>query len=250
MVQHMKYMVEDFIESANSSSNREELFARYISTLRKLGFTTAVYTMVTDHHLAGEKSGHALQSNFPSDWLEYYFEKNYTHIDPVTAYVHDTNKAFAWNEIHEKLDLSNQQKTILHEARAASLFSGIGIPLHGARGELAGVGLAGDIDHRKFHAFELTQAQFITEHFHHMYCDFGNGTKNTDTLTEKEKEILKWMAVGKSVYDTSVILGISQDTVKFHRKNIFRKLDACNKTYAIVKALRLGIISLDKIALT
>src|SRR3989338_795875 len=46
---------------------------------------------------------------------------------------------------------------------------------------------------------------------------------NVDHLTERELEILKWTKEGKSGWDISVIMGISENTVRFHIKNILKK---------------------------
>lgn len=247
----MEYIVEDFIEAANKLPDRETLFDYYIQTLGQFGFDTAIYTFATDHLEAGEKAGHALLSNFPSDWLDHYFENGYESLDPVVELAHRTNDVFTWADIKQKMNILPQQARILNEAEESGLHSGIGIPLHGARGELAGIGLAGDDAYRDFSQLELAQVQIITQQFHQKYCAFGQSvSKELPKFTLKERDVLQWMAAGKSAYDTSMIMGISQDTVKFHRKNIYQKLNANSLTYAIVKSLRLGLISLDKLKIT
>ena len=52
-------------------------------------------------------------------------------------------------------------------------------------------------------------------------------------LSSKEKEVINWLKQGKSSWDMSVILGISERTVKFHVSNIMRKLDASSRTHAV-----------------
>jgi len=61
-------------------------------------------------------------------------------------------------------------------------------------------------------------------------------------LSDREKECLGWAAVGKSSWDISVILSISENTVNFHVKNAMKKLGAARRTLAIVKAINLGLI--------
>ncbi|WP_274687880.1 helix-turn-helix transcriptional regulator [Spartinivicinus poritis] len=63
-------------------------------------------------------------------------------------------------------------------------------------------------------------------------------------LTKREQEILFWIIQGKSTWDISKILAISERTVKFHLSNIFKKLDAVNRVQAITKALNLNLIQL------
>jgi DNA-binding NarL/FixJ family response regulator len=57
------------------------------------------------------------------------------------------------------------------------------------------------------------------------------------SLTAREKEILAWIRDGKSTGEISSVLDISQDTVKYHVKNIFHKLNATSRTQAIAIAI-------------
>lgn len=60
----------------------------------------------------------------------------------------------------------------------------------------------------------------------------------------REIEILNWLKLGKTNWETSVILNISERTVKFHVHNIMRKLNAVTRGHAVAKAIELGIIEL------
>ena len=61
-------------------------------------------------------------------------------------------------------------------------------------------------------------------------------------LTKREIECLEWCREGKTAWETSVILHIGQSTVTFHLKNAIFKLDAANKTHAVLRAVDLGLI--------
>jgi DNA-binding NarL/FixJ family response regulator len=61
-------------------------------------------------------------------------------------------------------------------------------------------------------------------------------------LSPREKEVLTWLKKGKSSWEMSVILHISERTVNFHIKNIKQKLDAVSRTHAVAKAIELGFI--------
>lgn len=65
---------------------------------------------------------------------------------------------------------------------------------------------------------------------------------NALALSPREKEVLKWLIEGKSSWDISEILHISKNTVNFHIKNLFQKLDVVNRTQAVSEALRRKII--------
>ena len=61
-------------------------------------------------------------------------------------------------------------------------------------------------------------------------------------LTEREKEILRWTGDGKSASDIGQILSLSHSTVSFHMHNAMNKLNAPNKTAAVVTAIYLQLL--------
>jgi FixJ family two-component response regulator len=69
----------------------------------------------------------------------------------------------------------------------------------------------------------------------------GNGKKVT-SLSMREREVLKWLKMGKSSWDISVILDISERTVNFHITNIMNKLDAMTRTQAVAICIEKGLI--------
>jgi DNA-binding NarL/FixJ family response regulator len=61
-------------------------------------------------------------------------------------------------------------------------------------------------------------------------------------VTEREAEILTWVQKGKSNREIGRTLGISPLTVKNHVQKILRKLEVHNRTQAVAKAMRHGIL--------
>jgi two-component system response regulator DegU len=68
---------------------------------------------------------------------------------------------------------------------------------------------------------------------------------NTANLTIREIEILRLVALGYMNKQIAADFDISEQTAKNHITRILRKLDAVNRTEAVVKAARCGLVSLD-----
>ena len=64
-------------------------------------------------------------------------------------------------------------------------------------------------------------------------------------MTKREEEVLQLIADGCSTAEVADQMYISQKTVKNHLASIYQKLDARDRTQAILRAVRMGIISLD-----
>ena len=65
----------------------------------------------------------------------------------------------------------------------------------------------------------------------------------TSTLSRRELEVLRLVALGCGTPHIAARLGITQNTVRNHIRNMRNKLKAPNKLDAVLKGLRLGIIS-------
>ena len=69
--------------------------------------------------------------------------------------------------------------------------------------------------------------------------------KNEITLTGRESEILKLAAEGKSNCEIGDCLYISVHTVKAHMIELYRKFKVHNRIQLIIRAIRLGFISVE-----
>lgn len=75
-----------------------------------------------------------------------------------------------------------------------------------------------------------------------------NEIETGGTLTERELDVLKLTARGLTNFAIAQQLGLSDRTVQGHLSNIYVRLQAANRTEAVLKALRRGWIGLDDVA--
>jgi two-component system, NarL family, response regulator DegU len=72
----------------------------------------------------------------------------------------------------------------------------------------------------------------------------GSGDDPDRVITKREVEVLQLIADGCSTPEVAERLFISQKTVKNHLASIYHKLDARDRTQAVLQAVRLGIVKL------
>jgi DNA-binding NarL/FixJ family response regulator len=65
------------------------------------------------------------------------------------------------------------------------------------------------------------------------------------TLSQRERQVLELMAEGLRNKEIAAALGISADTTGMHVKNIYTKLNVHDRTAAVAKAIRRGIIHIQ-----
>jgi len=183
---------------------------------------------------------------FPDPWLERYWENGYSTSDPVVAYCGQHIVPIQWhNLILEKSSLSAQ---VMNEARDFGLKSGISMPVHSPHGEL-GI-LSFTLNHQKpssrevvNHALPYVQmlAGYVHEAVHRVLR--LNDQEGQQRLTTREVECLRWAADGKTSWEISRLLNLTERTINFHLNNSMIKLDVCNRQHAVAKSVLLGLIN-------
>jgi DNA-binding NarL/FixJ family response regulator len=68
------------------------------------------------------------------------------------------------------------------------------------------------------------------------------GAKLVESLSQRECEVLRQLACGKSNKEIAVALNLAEGTVKNHMTNVLGKLGALDRTQAALKARELGVI--------
>jgi LuxR family transcriptional regulator, quorum-sensing system regulator BjaR1 len=193
----------------------------------------------------GEHLGsYAMLSGWPEAWLERYIDKGYVHVDPVIRRVRSDNDPFMWDDAPYDRDDAAAAR-VMDESPDYGLVKGMTVPIHGIHGFHAAVCFSAGHEVRwsgaRLGALQLiaifahSQASAIIE-------ERGGGRRPAPRLSPREIEVLKWSTAGKSTWDISVILGLSQDTVGEYLANAQRKLDAANRTHAVAEAMRHRLI--------
>jgi len=75
---------------------------------------------------------------------------------------------------------------------------------------------------------------------------FQSNQPNDPVLTKREQEVLQLFANGKSTVEVARSLTISQKTVKNHLTSIYQKLNVRDRTEAVLLAVRMGLIRLER----
>jgi two-component system, NarL family, response regulator len=75
----------------------------------------------------------------------------------------------------------------------------------------------------------------------HLVAKLANRVSG-ETLSEREIEVLKLMAQGKSNKEIATVLFITEGTVKSHGKSIFTKMSVSSRTEAVAEATRRGFL--------
>ena len=87
--------------------------------------------------------------------------------------------------------------------------------------------------------------RFAIPHLHQAMAAAARCREATVQLTPREIEVLQWVRAGKSNWEISAILSISERTAKFHLANVCGKLGASTRAHAVAIAMQQGLLSVE-----
>ncbi len=241
------YRFEDFITDTSRAANSEQLFLLLRKAVAQYGYDRVIFSVFFDPDLPKHLHGHGLANAYPEDWQKEYVEKDFARIDPVMRAGRTQANAFTWEDLETSSHYTTEQVKFMRLADEAGLKSGIGIPLRSHRAMVAGVGLAATHSHDGGRPHLDLLNAFCTQ-FHIAFKRLQSPAPpepmptDVTSLSAKEREILTWVAAGKTDDDIGEILSISRNTVDSHMRNIFRKLNAPNRVTAVVRGIMQGHI--------
>ena len=133
---------EKFVIETSEAKNAEDLFSILIKSLEYIGYDRVIFSIVNDRDLTLEGRALGIFHNYPEDWQRYYLEKKYERIDPVIKYGAVASRPFRWEDLINKMKLSQKQVNFFHQGQEAGLWNGVAIPIRGNRAQLSGIALA------------------------------------------------------------------------------------------------------------
>jgi LuxR family transcriptional regulator, quorum-sensing system regulator BjaR1 len=234
----------DFVARLQQLKNYDEIHQHIAKELEWYGFDCITSFSVPT---AGQTLKDCLWLNTrPQDYIDRYSEKNYILQDPIVTEFRRNIHPYSWDDVRKGRDLNKAERTIVDEAREWGSRDGFMVPIVTRSGTVSGFcpcGFEPNLSPRARAALEI-----IAIYSHHALrraiLDGQREEIAHTPLTPREREIMQWVAAGKTDEEIAGILTLGTSTVATHVENAKRKLDAFRRTYAVVQALRLGEISL------
>lgn len=227
------------INHAETASDFSRLFLRYVS-----GFGIQRFMMGELSHpsIEQKEARLALMVNYPREWLDRYLERHYVEADPVYQRGLRPGPAFQWSDLRLG-PRGSRSRQVMDEAAEFGLRSGVAVSLCLPRGRILGVGLSSAEPQIQADPLALS---LMTAAFHHLASAFlamvNPAEPPPPALSPREREILLWIAAGRSKVDVAHFLRLSEACVKRHCENIARKLGTSTLAASVAQAIRWGWI--------
>jgi LuxR family quorum sensing-dependent transcriptional regulator len=229
--------VFNFVETCDALASVDAVLSALRKETDRLGISSFIITGLPLPKRPLEPL--VLLNAWPKGWYDRYIANDYFSIDPVGQYNFVISSPFRWSEARIGRG-ADRIRGVMGEAAEFGLKDGYCVPIHSATGLQAAISFASDqvldLSVRDMAAAHLLA---LTAHGR-LQVLMGASTIRSFTLTPREREVLTWAAAGKTAWETSTILRISEATVITHLDNIRRKFNVANTTQAVTQALQSG----------
>ena len=243
--------LDDCVCDMERASSLNEITGGLSNTLKAIGIDYYRYQIIRVAQASGRLPYSV--SNYPAAWLAQYAGEGLLDDDPIVGEATRREMAFLWAEIASRDELSLRQRTLLGRAFEFGIMSGMSVPLSGHGVTCAVVSFAihdgstgANLRLCQNHHLLHLLAIFLHSRACQLLLKASGETASTSkrgTLTVREREVLGWVARGKSACEIALILLISKKSVEISVEAAKRKLQVFNRTHAVVKALELGLIT-------
>jgi LuxR family transcriptional regulator, quorum-sensing system regulator BjaR1 len=185
----------------------------------------------------------AVVTRWPPEYQQVYVREHYVRVSPVYWRARGSAVPFEWCSADFARHPDPLVTRMMQDAADFGLAHGFTVPIHGPRGFEGCVSMAGTHVEMPPHLRPGLHLMAL-QAFERMRTILRPLPRSKPALTPREREVLAWVANGKSAWEIGEILSIAKRTVDEHAQTAFRKLGAVNRTQAVAIALRERIIDL------
>lgn len=236
---------DGLIERVSEASSNDELFSLLIEAKKHFDADHIVYASAIPISYTVPQM--IILPDYPTEWFEIYKENNYIEIDPVVEKTKLSCVPIVWHEID---DMSKEQEEMMELAKEYGLRDGISFPIHGAGGGHGILSLAFKSTPKKMKsrlASIAPNVQYFANHLHENAVRIAGLSSGgiympVNSISDREKDILTWLAEGKTSWEMSKILNQTESSINTTIKKSIENLSASSRMHAVSKAISLKII--------
>ena len=216
------------------------VFEMVINKTYELGFQFCSFTM------SSQRPTHPCKpiclNNYPNEWNSLYDQAHFFDVDPVVTHCKRCVLPIVWEE-----KVFGAAPNLWELARSSGVHLGWTQAVHDFQGVFSMLTLGrskGEVSPEELYE-KAGQVLWLCHAMHAVVAQKYAPSPDViaaSTLTAREREVLKWSAMGKTAADIAAILCLSERTIGYHICSCFKKLGVNNKIAAVLCAARSGII--------
>lgn len=225
----------DDIDSAETTSSVVETLSDFVE---HFGFKSVSIGHLVNPAMVNDKR--IKISTWPDEYMEMRLSKHTIVKDPIARHALRTTQPFTWEMAYRHADAAGRR--VIDEGRDFAQNDGMMFPIH-AFDEIPGCVSLGtdklDVSGRDIKRIDMVCQQAFAR-ISRLEGPFPYEI-HVD-LSTREIEVLHFVAAGKSNWEVSRIIGISEHTVRDYMRRISKKLGTTNRAHTVAVALARQIV--------
>ncbi|MFC0136264.1 LuxR family transcriptional regulator [Massilia eurypsychrophila] len=240
----LHHQIVDWQESTSASFAAAKTQAEFLDVLKNaaldVGFEYCALGLLFP--LPFTKPQMFMMNNYSAAWRQRYVDGDYLRVDPTVAHARTSSKPVIWSD-----SVFATAPAMWDDARDHKLHVGWAQPTHDKKGVAGLFTLArggGPISAGELRG-NVIRMTWLAQAAHEVLAQLVDSRPNAAPqvdLTEREREVLRWTADGKTSGEIGDILNVAERTVNFHVNNAMAKLGTSNKTATVLRAAMLRLL--------
>jgi LuxR family quorum-sensing system transcriptional regulator CciR len=234
----------EFERRAEACMEEGELRSLLVDAAREIGFHHVA--IVHSMSLRREDSNLISLDNYPEAWAEEFVGGELYLEDPVLHASQRTAKGFRWEDVARLVKIDARHSHVLERSQRYGMGLGFTVPAN-VPGEASGscsfsVKRGRNLPEAAIRCAELIGIDAFDAARRLKGLPIVGGLIH---LSRRERQCVRLLAAGKTDWEISVILGISDETVHRYVKSARAKYNVVTRTQLVIEALRDGQIHFD-----
>lgn len=196
------------------------------------------------YQTGGTRYVEQVATNYSPAWRHRYEELGMVDADPTFAHARTSICPLVWSD---QMYDTPARRAYQQEALRHGLLEGVTFPVHGRNGDVARLNLSlarADAPARSHVRSMLMWGALLATMTHEASARVVRqcSLAALPALTRRETEVLDWIAAGKSNWEISRLVAISEHGVSHHVRNILLKFEVGCRHQAVAKAVAFGML--------
>ena len=235
----MECVLQAFLDDLDLAGNIHQL--RNIMGTVAIGLGLGSYAYLALSNVPARRP--RLISSYDIRWTDYYLAKRYEQRDPVILRSLHDPKPFEWGPDTVSSGASIWVRNFFHEAASFGIHAGLTIPMGRWQGGRAALTFAADCRSEILVAIRhcAGELRMIAYAFHKQVRNLFHPSYIIEgvSLSLRQVQCLEWLARGKTIEETAMLLKVKPSTVKQHLQIVREKLGVHTSAHAAMLLIEL-----------
>lgn len=240
-------MIDDHLNKVVEANTMEDAWSLHTAKMAEYGFDRMIYgyTRFRTGTTLGDLQDALILTNHDPEYVDVFIGEGMYFKGPMVAWASENVGACSWRMVGELMRSGNLGPAEM-EAMALNMqmdvtagytisFHDVSMRAKGAIGLTAERGRTQD-DVDEMWAQKGSEIELANKILHLKVTQLPHTTGQRRKLTARQREVLEWVADGKTIQDTATIMGLNPATIEKHLRLAREALDVDTTAQAILKA--------------